>query len=141
MALSFVLGARTRYGLAYLLTQDGAAGNNVVIDTAQMRGDLVAAGMGGPLLQLFQEYPRAAPATSGEEATQRLLGSGVNAAVTLENVPHCHAYIIPQGGVGLDWRLTGVAAAGNTELAYQIVSELAAGNGLLIIKFQHTLVR
>ena len=145
MAITFVLAGRTRYGLSYVLTQDGAAGNNVTITSVDMRTDLIAGSLGGPLLNLLNQYPRVAPATTGNEASRVLLGADsaapVGAVPDLENIAHCRCVMLPSGGTVADWKLTGVAAVATTEVGLQIVSALVAADMLLQIEFNHTFVR
>jgi hypothetical protein len=145
MAITFALAGRTRYGLSYVLTQDGGAGNNVTITSVDMRVDLVAGQLGGPLLDLLNQYPRAAPATTGNEASRVLLGADsanpVGAVPDLENVTHCRCVMIPSGGTVADWKLTGVAAVATTEVGVQVVSALVASDMLLQIQFSHTFDR
>lgn len=109
-----------------------------------MRADLVAGDLGGPLLQLLQEYPKT-PDPSAAEAHRTLLGyDPTGAIIDLENVPHCRSWIQSRGTPASNWALIATAPGGAVpagEIGLQITSAEVANDAVLYVQFSHTISR
>jgi len=147
VAVTFVLAKVTVNELAYLVSHDGAGGNAVVIDNAQMVADLQAAALGGPLFEVPGLVVDGPNPNSTALARQHMLGdaSGL-ASQVLANVPHCCCSFIGRnspGGGTLSWDVDAdVDGVTGSRYELNILATPAAGSSALLrIHFQHTYVR
>lgn len=144
MAVTIALAGRSRYGLAYLVSHDGNGANNVTRTSVEMRADLVAGNLGGPLLQLLQTFPRSPDPTSAEAHLTLLGYDPTPTAAELENFPHCRSWIQSRGTPASNWALVATAPGGAVpagEIGLQIASAAVANTAVLYVQFQHTLNR
>ena len=137
MTITRTLGGATPLSLTYLLTHDGGAGNTFVLTNAIMQADLLATLVGGPLLNLLRTVFNP---NSQAIARQRMMAQAVAVGTRLDVRPHCKLRLYARDGTTI-WSVDAdVDAVLATNFELNILGTAVAGNGILSVEFQHTLV-
>lgn len=142
MAVTFVLTKQTPNAIAFLVSHDGNAGNVATIDNATLVASLVA----GPLFTVpginFDVNPN-----SQALGRQHMLGdASALPSQDLTNIPHCACFFAGRnspGGGNLSWDVD-ADVDGVSPNRYELnilATPQAASNAVLLIHFQHTIVR
>lgn len=138
MTITAALIKQTPDELAYLLSHDGQAGNALVLDNAQMAGDLIA----GPLAEVngLGVDTREDPNTQAI-ARRDMLGDATGATI-MTGRPHAECTIQARSG-GLVWGVDADEDAVTQRRHELNITTSAEGpvDAILRIKFQHSLTR
>ena len=137
MALNETLARGTTYSIAFLITQDGNPGTTITLSNNDLLANLVALGIGGPLVELLSK-----DFTGNDQNNQRavLLGDGSGLAALDRNLvdfPHCQVVITPRDSTG--WSVDAdVDAVSALRGELNITGPATAGSALFALEFRHT---
>ncbi len=139
MAITFLLVRRTKFSLAYMLTQDGGAGTTIDIDAAQLQTD---ANIGGPIQELMTDRNAAGNIADVAEARELLMAFNQLAVVGPALPIRSRVKLTPLNSDGvIDWFAD--AALDTDRAQMRIATEDAAAGtasqALLEIDVQHSL--
>lgn len=138
MAITFALARATKYSLAYVLTQDGAAGNAASIGAAVLDAD---ADQGGPMTELMRVRNAAGNVNSVAEAQELLQAFNAAAPVGPALPIRARSKLTPLSATGpITWL---IQAGVDVDRASMVLSTQDAGgivaSALLEIDVQHSL--
>lgn len=140
MALNETIARTTVNSIAFLITQDGAAGTTMTLTNTDFVVNLQGYEQGGAFLALLSK-----DFAGNNQATQRavLLGdaSGLAGALrNLRNFPHCRVVITPRDAAN-GWAVDADVSAADAQVLrgeLNITGPAGASSALVSLEFQNT---